>query len=78
MIGTRHVVLQHAVKAGCPCLLTEHVTTRATCYCPSCGLQVFDMLGFEPSMWNKINIHIGGTYGNTPEDKQATMERFIV
>lgn len=44
----------------------------------STGLQVFDMLGFEPSMWNKINIHIGGTYGNTPEDKQATMERFIV
>lgn len=41
-------------------------------------VQVFDMLGFEPSMWNKINIHIGGTYGNTPEDKQATMERFIV
>lgn len=36
------------------------------------------MMGFEPCMWNKINIHIGGTYGNTPEDKQATMERFIV
>ena len=41
-------------------------------------LQTFDMLGYEPSMWNKINIHIGGTYGNTPEDKQATLERFIV
>ena len=41
-------------------------------------MQVFDMMGFEPSMWNKINIHIGGTYGNTLEDKRATMERFIV
>ena len=42
------------------------------------AVQVFDMLGFEPSMWNKINIHIGGTYGKTPEDKQATLERFVV
>ncbi len=42
------------------------------------ALQVFDMMGYEPNMWNKINIHIGGTYGNTPEDKQATLERFVL
>ena len=41
-------------------------------------LQVFDMMGYEPNMWNKMNIHIGGTYGHTPEDKQATLERFVV
>lgn len=42
------------------------------------AVQVFNMMGFPPSMWNKINIHIGGTYGKTAEDKQATLERFIV
>lgn len=40
--------------------------------------RVFDMMGYEPNMWNKINIHIGGTYGNTIEDKQATLERFVL
>ncbi|KAL3142635.1 hypothetical protein ABBQ38_002945 [Trebouxia sp. C0009 RCD-2024] len=34
--------------------------------------QVMDMMGFEPSHWNKINIHIGGVYG----DKLATLDRF--
>ena len=34
--------------------------------------QVFDLMGFEPSYWNKVNIHIGGTYG----DKAAAMQRF--
>ena len=37
-------------------------------------VQVFDMLGYEPNHWNKINIHIGGTY----DDKEATLERFAV
>lgn len=32
----------------------------------------FDMMGFEPSNYNKINIHVGGAYG----DKQATLDRF--
>lgn len=36
------------------------------------GVQVMDMMGFEPSHWNKINIHIGGVYG----DKLATLDRF--
>jgi UV DNA damage endonuclease len=34
--------------------------------------EVFDMMGLEPSHWNKINIHVGGAYG----DKAATLNRF--
>ena len=30
------------------------------------------MMGFEPSNYNKINIHVGGTYN----DKEATLKRF--
>lgn len=29
-------------------------------------------MGYEPSHWNKVNIHIGGVYG----DKESTLERF--
>jgi len=34
--------------------------------------QLFDLMGLEPSHWNKINIHVGGTYG----DKEETLKRF--
>jgi UV DNA damage endonuclease len=34
--------------------------------------QLFDLMGLEPSHWNKINIHVGGAYGN----KQETLKRF--
>jgi UV DNA damage endonuclease len=34
--------------------------------------QIFDLMGYKPSVENKINIHIGGMYG----DKLATLERF--
>lgn len=34
--------------------------------------EVFDIMGFSPSFWNKVNIHIGGAYG----DKEATAKRF--
>ena len=35
--------------------------------------EMFDMLGYAPSYDNKINIHIGATYG----DKPATIARWI-
>jgi len=35
--------------------------------------RIFDMMGFFPSHYNKINIHVGGTYG----DKDETIKRFI-
>jgi UV DNA damage endonuclease len=34
--------------------------------------EIFDLMGLEPSHWNKINIHIGGAYG----DKQQTLKNF--
>jgi UV DNA damage endonuclease len=33
----------------------------------------FDNLGYDPSHWNKINIHIGGSYG----DKNSTILKWI-
>ncbi|GAB3767902.1 hypothetical protein GCM10028818_01460 [Spirosoma horti] len=35
--------------------------------------EVFDLMGLRPSHWNKINFHVGGTYG----DKTATLARFV-
>lgn len=35
--------------------------------------QIFDIMGLESSPYNKINIHVGGTYG----DKKQTLNRFI-
>jgi len=33
---------------------------------------IFDLMGLPASHWNKINIHVGGAYG----DKEATLKRF--
>lgn len=34
--------------------------------------ELFDLMGLLPSHWNKINIHVGGAYG----DKAETLKRF--
>ena len=34
--------------------------------------ELFDLMGLTPSYWNKINIHVGGAYG----DKEETLKRF--
>jgi|TARA_Y100000289_G_scaffold56287_1_gene59806 UV DNA damage endonuclease len=36
--------------------------------------QIFDMMGFFPSHYNKINIHVGGTYGG---DFEGTASRWV-
>lgn len=35
--------------------------------------EMFDLMGYAPSYENKINIHIGATYG----DKQSTVQRWL-
>ncbi len=34
--------------------------------------RIFDLMGLAPSHWNKINIHVGGVYG----DKALALKRF--
>ena len=34
--------------------------------------EIFDLMGLQASHWNKINIHVGGAYG----DKTETLKRF--
>ena len=48
-----------------------HVVTNCVSYLTDHG-DVFDMMGLGRTPYNKINIHIGGAYG----DKESAMERF--
>jgi UV DNA damage endonuclease len=34
----------------------------------------FDLLGFEPSQWNKLNVHVGGAYGDKDKAVQDWMK----
>jgi len=38
----------------------------------NCHSHIFDLMGFEPSWENKINIHVGGAYG----DRKSALARF--
>ena len=49
----------------------EHVVENCINDLSSHG-EVFDMMGLSRTPYNKINIHIGGVYG----DKKSAMERF--
>ena len=37
------------------------------------AVQVFDLMGYSPSHWNKINIHVGAVHGGS---KAAALQRF--
>lgn len=38
--------------------------------------QIFDLMKLPASHWNKINIHVGGAYGNKPETLQRFSQNF--
>jgi len=38
----------------------------------NCHSHIFDLMGFQPSWENKINIHVGGAYG----DRESALKRF--
>jgi UV DNA damage endonuclease len=38
--------------------------------------QLFDLMGLPPSHWNKINIHVGGAYGDKSESLRRFAENF--
>ena len=48
------------------------VNSTAVTFSSKCCMQVFDLMGYPPCHYNKINIHIGGIY----EDKEHTIRRF--
>ena len=64
-------------RTACYCCTLTHeplIWLSADCDKPCAAfLQTFDLMGYAPSMWNKINIHIGGTY----EGREETLNRFV-
>jgi len=39
--------------------------------------RIFDEMGFEPSHWNPLNIHVGGAYGDKAEATKRWCENFL-
>ena len=58
-VGISHISFKENVVENCINDLTIHG-------------DVFDMMGVSRTPYNKINIHVGGTYG----DKDASLKRF--
>jgi UV DNA damage endonuclease len=40
--------------------------------------RIFDEMGFEPSYWNCINIHVGGAYGDKESATQRWCDNFLL
>lgn len=40
--------------------------------------EMFDLMGFEPSFENKINIHIGSAYGDKPDTIQRWLDNYYL
>lgn len=48
------------------------IVVRNTVRDLDCHGQILDLMGLPRTRWNKINIHVGGSYG----DKEGTLKRF--
>tara|TARA_B100000927_G_scaffold172545_1_gene139105 strand:- start:967 stop:1893 length:927 start_codon:yes stop_codon:yes gene_type:complete len=44
----------------------------------NCHSKMFDYMGFEPSCYNKINIHVGGAYGEPLEALKRFCDNFYL
>lgn len=56
---------------------TEEVVKKAVIDL-DCHSKMFDYMGFEPSCYNKINIHVGGAYGEPLEALKRFCDNFYL